>query len=206
MDVSLLAILFGAIFVNNIVLMRFLGLCPFFGVSTRLSTAIGMSGAVLFVMTFATWITWGVYQLVLAPGSILLGGILPQGLVFLRTVCFILVIASLVQLVEMFLKKFVPVLYSALGIYLPLITTNCAILGVAFLVIDNEFNFLSATIFSIGTAIGFGLVMVLFAALRERLELAPISRSFKGWPIAFIAASLVAIAFFGFASLFGISP
>jgi len=206
MNSPLLAILFGAIFVNNIVLMRFLGLCPFFGVSTRLSTAIGMSGAVLFVMTFATWITWGVYQLVLAPGSVLLGSVLPQGLVFLRTVSFILVIASLVQLVEMFLKKFVPVLYSALGIYLPLITTNCAILGVAFLVIDNDFRFMQATVFAIGTAIGFGLVMIVFAALRERLELAPISRSFKGYPISFIAAALVAIAFFGFANMFGISP
>lgn len=206
MSQGLLAILFGAIFVNNIVLMRFLGLCPFFGVSTRLSTGIGMSGAVLFVMTFATWITWGVYQLVLVPGSVILGSILPQGLIFLRTVSFILVIAALVQLVEMFLKKSVPVLYSALGIYLPLITTNCAILGVAFLVIDNNFSFLQGTIFAIGTALGFGLVMVLFAALRERLELAPISKSFRGYPIAFIAASLVSIAFFGFANMFGISP
>lgn len=206
MNTPLLAIIFGAIFVNNIVLMRFLGLCPFFGVSTRLSTAIGMSSAVLFVMTFATWITWGVYHLVLVPGSVILGGILPQGLVFLRTVSFILVIASLVQLVEMFLKKFVPVLYSALGIYLPLITTNCAILGVAFLVIDNKFGFLQGTIFAIGTAIGFGLVMVLFAAIRERLELAPISKSFRGYPIAFIAAALVSIAFFGFVNMFGISP
>jgi len=206
MNTPLLAIIFGAIFVNNIVLMRFLGLCPFFGVSTRLSTAIGMSSAVLFVMTFATWITWGVYHLVLVPGSVILGGILPQGLVFLRTVSFILVIASLVQLVEMFLKKFVPVLYSALGIYLPLITTNCAILGVAFLVIDNKFGFLQGTIFAIGTALGFGLVMVLFAAIRERLELAPISKSFRGYPIAFIAAALVSIAFFGFVNMFGISP
>lgn len=208
MEHHLLAILFGAIFVNNIVLMRFLGLCPFFGVSTRLSTAVGMSGAVLFVMTFATWITWGVYHLVLAPGSLILGAldVLPQGLVFLRTVSFILVIASLVQLVEMFLKKFVPVLYSALGIYLPLITTNCAILGVTFLVIDNEFSFIQGTIFAIGSALGFGLVMILFAAIRERLELAPISRSFRGYPIAFIAASLISIAFFGFANMFGISP
>lgn len=206
MSQGLFAILFGAIFVNNIVLMRFFGLCPFFGVSTRLSTGIGMSGAVLFVMTFATWITWGVYQLVLAPGSVILGSILPQGLIFLRTVSFILVIAALVQLVEMFLKKSVPVLYSALGIYLPLITTNCAILGVAFLVIDNDFSFLQGTIFAIGTALGFGLVMVLFAALRERLELAPISKSFRGYPIAFIAASLVSIAFLGFANMFGISP
>jgi len=206
MSQPLLAILFGAIFVNNILLMRFLGLCPFFGVSTRFSTAIGMSSAVLFVMTFATWITWGIYQLVLVPGSVLLGGILPQGLVFLRTVSFILVIAALVQLVEMFLKKTVPVLYSALGIYLPLITTNCAILGVAFLVIDNKFGFLQGTIFAIGTALGFGLVMILFAALRERLELAPISKSFRGYPIAFIAAALVSIAFLGFTNMFEISP
>jgi len=206
MSQGLLAILFGAIFVNNIVLMRFLGLCPFFGVSTRFSTAIGMSSAVLFVMTFATWITWGIYQLVLVPGSVILGGILPQGLVFLRTVSFILVIAALVQLVEMFLKKTVPVLYSALGIYLPLITTNCAILGVAFLVIDNKFGFLQGTIFAIGTALGFGLIMIMFAALRERLELAPISKSFRGYPIAFIAAALVSIAFLGFTNMFGISP
>lgn len=206
MSQGLLAILFGAIFVNNILLMRFLGLCPFFGVSTRLSTAVGMSGAVLFVMTFATWITWAIYHLLLAPGALFPLKILPGGLVFLRTLSFILVIAALVQLVEMFLKKSVPVLYSALGIYLPLITTNCAILGVAFLVIDNKFNFLQSTIFAIGTALGFGLTMILFAALRERLELAPISKSFKGYPIAFIAASLVAIAFAGFAGMFGISP
>jgi len=203
---GLLAILFGAIFVNNIVLMRFLGLCPFFGVSTRFSTAIGMSSAVLFVMTFATWITWGIYQLVLVPGSVILGGILPQGLVFLRTVSFILVIASLVQLVEMFLKKFVPVLYSALGIYLPLITTNCTILGVAFIVIDNKFDFLQGTIFAIGTALGFGLIMIMFAALRERLELAPISKSFRGYPIAFIDAALVSISLLGITNMFGIAP
>ncbi len=191
--------------------MRFLGLCPFFGVSTRLSTAIGMSGAVLFVMTFATWITWGVYRLLLAPGSILLAGLLPQtlfpqGLVFLETVSFILIIASLVQLLEMFLKKFVPVLYSSLGIYLPLITTNCAILGVAIIVADNNYSFVSGTVFAVGTSIGFALVMILFAALRERLELAPISKSFKGYPIAFIAASLISIAFLGFTNMFGISP
>lgn len=201
---SLLAILVGAIFVNNIVLLRFLGLCPFFGVSTRISTAIGMSAAVLFVMVMSTWITWGIYYLALAPGSVLLGKILPQGVVFLRTLSFILVIAALVQLVEMFLKKFVPVLYSALGIYLPLITTNCTILGVAFIVIDSKYTFMQGTIFALGTAIGFGIVMVLFAALRERLELAPISRSFKGYPIAFVAASLVSLAFLGFVNLFGI--
>lgn len=201
---SLIAILIGAIFVNNIVLIRFLGFCPFFGVSTRLSTAVGMSGGVLFVMVMATWITWGIYYLALAPHSLLLGSLLPGGLVFLRTLSFILVIASLVQLLEMFLKKYVPVLYSALGIYLPLITTNCAILGVAFIVIDSSFSFMQGTVFAVGTGLGFGLVMILFAALRERLELAPISKSFKGYPIAFIAASLVSLAFFGFANLFGI--
>jgi len=205
MHQPLLAIFVGAMIVNNILLMRFLGCCPFFGVSTRFSSAIGMSAAVLFVTVMATWISWGVYYLVLAPNSVILGKILPGGIVFLRTLAFILVIAALVQLVEFFLKKYVPVLYSALGIYLPLITTNCIILAVAFLVIDNKYDFLRSTIFAIGTAFGFGLVMVLFAALRERLDLAPISRSFKGYPIAFIAASLVAIAFLGFAGLFGIS-
>ncbi len=188
-------VFFGAFLVNNIVLMRYLGLCPFFGVSTKLSTAIGMSAAVLFVMTLASWITWLLYHAVLFP----------LNLVFLRTVSFILVIATLVQFVEMFLKRYVPALYSAMGIYLPLITTNCAILGTAFLIINNSFNFLNTTIFAIGTALGFGLVLILFAALRERLELAPISPSFKGYPIAFIAASLVALAFMGFSGLFGIS-
>ncbi len=188
-------IFFGAFLVNNIVLMRYLGLCPFFGVSTRLTTSIGMSAAVLFVMTLASWITWVIYHVVLFP----------LNLVFLRTLSFILVIATLVQFVEMFLKKYIPALYSAMGIYLPLITTNCAILGTAFLIIDNSFSFIDATIFAIGTAFGFGLVLILFAAIRERLDLAPVSPSFKGYPISFVAASLVALAFMGFAGLFGIT-
>ena len=191
---SLLAIFFGAFLINNILLMRFLGLCPFFGVSTKTSTAIGMSAAVLFVMLLSSWITWLLWYALL----------LPLNLEFLRTVTFIIVIASLVQLVEMFLKKFVPVLYSALGIYLPLITTNCAILGVAFLIIDKKYNFWDATFFSVGTAFGFGLVLIVFASLREKIDLAPVPQSFKGYPIAFVAASLMALAFMGFSGMFGI--
>lgn len=188
-------ILLGALLVNNILLMRFIGLCPFFGVSNAVGTATGMSGAVIFVMLLATWVTWVLFHIVLVP----------LGLVFLRTAVFILVIAALVQFVEMFLKKNMRALYSALGIYLPLITTNCAILGVTFLNIDYGFNLMNATIFSVGTGLGFTLVIVLFAAIRERLADAPISRSFRGYPIAFVAASLVSLAFLGFAGLFGIA-
>ncbi len=188
-------IFFGAFLVNNILLMRFIGLCPFFGVSNAVSTSVGMSAAVFFVMLLAAWVSWLLYHLFL----------LPFGLVFLRTAVFILVIAGLVQFVEMVLKKHVRALYSSLGIYLPLITTNCAILGVTFLNIDYRFNLLQATIFAAGTALGFALAIVLFAAIRERLEDAPISPSFRGYPIAFVAASLLSLAFLGFTSLFGIS-
>jgi len=188
-------IFIGALLINNVLLFRFLGLCPFFGVSNAVGTATGMSGAVVFVMLLASLVTWALYNLVLAP----------LGLVFLRTAVFILVIASLVQFVEMYLKKYMRTLYSSLGIYLPLITTNCAILGVTFLSIDYRFSLLDSTIFAIGSGLGFGLVIILFAAIRERLNDAPISRSFRGYPIAFIAASLVSLAFYGFAGLFGIS-
>jgi electron transport complex protein RnfA len=188
-------IFLGAFLVNNILLMRFIGLCPFFGVSTSVSTATGMSAAVIFVMMLAAWVCWVLFRFVL----------LPLDLVFLRTAVFILVIAGLVQFVEMFLKKYVRTLYSAMGIYLPLITTNCAILAVTFLNVDYGFNLLQATVFAIGTGLGFGLVIILFAAIRERLDDAPISPSFKGYPIAFVAASLVALAFMGFTALFGIS-
>jgi electron transport complex protein RnfA len=187
-------IFLGAFLINNIVLMRFLGLCPFFGVSTAVETATGMGMAVIFVMTLASWITWIVFNVVL----------LPLNLVFLRTAVFILTIASLVQLVEMFLKKYYRTLYNAMGIYLPLITTNCAILGITFLNIDNKFNFLNATVFAIGTGIGFMVVMITFAAIRERLDLAPINPSLKGYPISFIAAGLMALAFLGFSGLFGL--
>lgn len=188
-------IFIAAFLVNNIILMRFIGLCPFFGVSTSLNTSAGMSIAVLFVMLLAAWVSWVLYHFLL----------IPLGLVFLRTAVFILVIAALVQFVEMFLKRNLRSLYSAMGIYLPLITTNCAILGVTFLNIDYKFNLLQATIFALGTALGFGLAILLFAAIRERLDDAPISPSFKGYPIAFIGAALVSLAFMGFTALFGIS-
>ncbi|UCG91349.1 MAG: RnfABCDGE type electron transport complex subunit A [candidate division WOR-3 bacterium] len=188
-------IFLGAFLVNNIILMRFLGLCPFFGVSTAVKIATGMGMAVIFVMTLASWITWAIYHAIL----------LPFDLVFLRTATFILTIASLVQLVEMFLKKSYRVLYNALGIYLPLITTNCAILGITFLNIDNKFSLLNGTVFALGTGFGFTLVIITFAAIRERLDLAPINPSLKGYPISFIAASLMALAFLGFSGLFGLT-
>lgn len=188
-------IFFSAFLVNNIILMRFLGLCPFFGVSTAIETASGMGMAVIFVMTLAAWITWIIFHVIL----------LPLDLVFLRTATFILTIASLVQLVEMFLKKSYRTLYNAMGIYLPLITTNCAILGITFLSIDNKFNLLNATVFAIGTGLGFTLVIITFAAIRERLDLAPINPALKGYPISFIVASLLSLAFLGFSGLFGLT-
>ncbi|MEO0026341.1 MAG: RnfABCDGE type electron transport complex subunit A [candidate division WOR-3 bacterium] len=188
-------IFLAAFLVNNIILMRFIGLCPFFGVSTSVSTSIGMSAAVLFVMLLASWVSWVLYHVML----------LPLGLVFLRTAVFILVIAALVQFVEMFLKRYIRNLYSAMGIYLPLITTNCAILAVTFFNINYNFNLLQATIFALGTAAGFALAIILFAAIRERLDDAPISPAFRGYPIAFIGAALVSLAFMGFTALFGIS-
>jgi electron transport complex protein RnfA len=188
-------IFFSAFLVNNIILMRFLGLCPFFGVSTAIETASGMGMAVIFVMTLAAWITWIIFHVIL----------LPLDLVFLRTATFILTIASLVQLVEMFLKKSYRTLYNALGIYLPLITTNCAILGITFLSIDNKFSLLNATVFAIGTGLGFTLVIITFAAIRERLDLAPINPALKGYPISFIVASLLSLAFLGFSGLFGLT-
>src|SRR4030042_3358599 len=181
-------IFLGAFLVNNIILMRFIGLCPFFGVSTAVETATGMGFAVIFVMTLAAWITFGIYHAILVP----------LGLVFLRTATFILTIASLVQFVEMFLKKSYRTLYNALGIYLPLLTTNCAILAVTFLNIDNRYSFVNSTIFALGTGLGFTLVIITFAALRERLDQAPINPSMKGYPIAFVAASLLSLAFLGF--------
>jgi len=192
---SAFLIFLSAFLVNNIVLLRFLGLCPYLGVSRKLDTAVGMTAAVFFVMVLATMITWAIYHFIL----------LPLNLVYLRTAAFILVIASLVQFIEMFLKKTAKALYSAMGIYLPLITTNCAILGTAFLVIDNEYTFFSAFIFSIGTAFGFGLALLLISGIRERLDLAPVPDALKGAPIAFVVASLLSLAFLGFAGLLGLS-
>ncbi|MFQ3674998.1 MAG: RnfABCDGE type electron transport complex subunit A [Endomicrobiia bacterium] len=190
---SFIAILISAIFVNNIILMRFLGLCSFFGVSNKLSSAIGMSGAVLFVMLLATVTSWMIYYFVLVP----------LNLVFLRIIVFIVVISSLVQFVELFMKKSMPALFRSLGIYLPLITTNCAILAVTFLMIEYQFNLLRAIIFAIGTSIGYSLAIILFSAMRERLEIAPIPNSMKGYGIVFITAALMSLSFMGLIGLFG---
>lgn len=185
-------IVISAIFVNNIVLMKFLGICPFFGVSKKISTALGMSGAVLFVMTIATIIAYLIQKYILEA----------FGIQYMQTISFILVIASLVQLVEIILKKVSPALFQALGIFLPLITTNCAILGVAILAATSEtYGLLETTVFAIASAIGFGLALVLFAGLREHLDLAEVPKGMKGVPIAFITAGLLALAFMGFSGI-----
>jgi electron transport complex protein RnfA len=188
---ELLLILIGAIFVNNFVLARFLGICPFLGVSKKVETALGMGMAVTFVMTIAAVVTWFIQYFVL----------IPFGIEYLQTIAFILVIASLVQLVEMVIQKASPVLYQSLGIFLPLITTNCAVLGLAVLNIQKEYNFLESVIFALGAALGFTLAMVLFAGLRERLDLSPVPKAFRGTAIALITAGLLSLAFMGFAGM-----
>ena len=188
-----LLLIVGAVLVNNILLMKFLGNCPFLGCSQRMSTATGMAAAVVFVMTLAGVITWVVWEVLLVPLK----------LEYLRTIAFILVIAALVQLVEIVLQKVSPGLYKALGIFLPLITTNCAVLGVAVINIDNEFNFMQTTVFSFASALGFGLALVLFAGLRERMAVSPVPRALEGTPIGLITAGLLALAFSGFAGLVG---
>jgi electron transport complex protein RnfA len=184
-------IIVGAVLVNNFVLRRFLGICPFLGVSKKIDTAIGMGMAVIFVMTLASVITWIIYTYVLDTWN----------LEYLQTIVFILVIATLVQFVEMVIQKSSPVLYQALGIYLPLITTNCAVLGVAILNIQLRYSFLQATIFGFGSSIGFTLALVLYAGIRERLEMANIPKSLRGVPIALITAGLLSLAFMGFSGL-----
>jgi len=184
-------IIIAAIFVNNIVLNQFLGVCPFLGVSKKISTAVGMTGAVTFVMVIATMVTYLIQTYILNP----------FGLQFLQTIFFILVIASLVQLVEIILKKVSPSLYQALGVFLPLITTNCAILGVAILTYQKEFNLMQGVVFAIANAIGFGLALVLFAGLREHLDLMNVPKGLKGTPIALIVAGILAMAFMGFSGL-----
>ncbi|MDD5530408.1 MAG: RnfABCDGE type electron transport complex subunit A [bacterium] len=191
---SLFLIFISAFLVNNIVLMRFLGLCPWIGASNRLSSAIGMSVSVIFVMFFSSSVTWIVYNFLL----------LPMGLVYLRTMVFVLVIGVLVQLVELFLKKRRPSLYKALGIYLPLIATNCIILGVAFLIIDYNYNFIQSLVFTLGVSLGFMLAMIMLSSVRERIDNADIPPSLRGAPIAFITASLMSLAFLGFKGLFGL--
>ena len=185
---DMLIILFTGILVNNYPLVQFLGICPFLGVSKKLDSAVGMSIAVTFVMMMATAVTWPIYSFLLEP----------RGLAYLQTLVFILVIAALVQLVETFLKKYVPSLYSALGVYLPLITTNCAVLGVTVLNIDEGYNFLQSMVNAFGCGMGYLLAMVLFAGVRERLENCDIPETFKGLPITLVAASLVAVSFLGF--------
>ena len=190
---KMMAIIIAAIFVNNFVLSRFLGICPFLGVSKQLDSAIGMGAAVIFVMTLASLGSWAVYHLLLVP----------MELAYLKTIAFILIIASLVQLVEMILQKFSPTLYRALGIFLPLITTNCAILGVAVLNINEKYSLGYSLVNAIAAGIGFTLALVLMAGLRQRLEMADVPPAMKGKPVAFLIAGVMSIAFFGFAGLGG---
>ncbi len=186
-----LVIVIFAVFVYNIVLSQFLGVCPFLGVSKKISTAVGMSGAVLFVMTLATIVTYLIQHYLLDP----------LGIGFLQTIAFILVIAALVQMVEIILKKVSPALFQALGVFLPLITTNCAVLGVAMQTISYDFNLLGGVVFAISNAIGFGLALVIFAGIREHLDLMDVPKGMKGIPIALVSAGILALAFMGFANL-----
>ena len=182
MEISYFAIIIGAIFVNNVVLAQFLGICPFLGVSSKVETSLGMGTAV---------VAWSIQTFILDP----------LGIGYMQTIVFILVIAALVQMVEIMLKKVSPSLYQALGIFLPLITTNCAVLGVAILMIQKEFNLLQSVTYSVSTALGFGLALVIFAGIRERLELDGVPAALKGTPIALITAAILAMAFMGFSGL-----
>lgn len=187
-----LLIIISAVFVNNIVLAKFLGVCPFIGVSKKVETALGMTGAVMFVMVIATIVTYLIQKYVLEV----------YGIQFMQTITFILVIASLVQLVEIILKKVSPALFQALGIFLPLITTNCAVLGVAILAAGNKgFGLVESVVFAVANAIGFGLALVIFAGLREHLDLVNVPKGMKGVPIAFVVAGLLAMAFMGFTGI-----
>ncbi|MBO6191237.1 MAG: electron transport complex subunit RsxA [Prevotella sp.] len=186
-------IFISAIFVNNIILSQFLGICPFLGVSKKVDTSLGMSAAVAFVLTLATIVTWCVQKFVLDA----------FGLQYLQTIAFILVIASLVQMVEIILKKVSPALYQALGIFLPLITTNCAVLGVAILVIQKDFNLLQSVVYAFSTAIGFGLALTVFAGMREQLELCTVPKGMRGMAIVMLSAGLLSLAFMGFSGVDG---
>ncbi|MCI8560104.1 MAG: RnfABCDGE type electron transport complex subunit A [Dorea sp.] len=193
---ELLIIAIGSALVNNVVLSQFLGICPFLGVSKKVETAAGMGGAVVFVITIASFVSGVVYKFVLANKAILGGK-----LVYLQTIVFILVIACLVQFVEMFLKKSMPALYQSLGVYLPLITTNCAVLGVALTNVQKEYTILTGVVNGLGTSVGFLIAIVILAGIREKMEYNDISESFQGTPIVLITAALMAIAFFGFSGL-----
>lgn len=189
MNLFLIAV--GAALVNNVVLSQFLGLCPFIGVSKKVDTAAGMGGAVVFVVTIASAVTNLIYHFILVKLDI----------TYLQTIVFILVIAALVQFVEMFLKKKMPSLYNALGVYLPLITTNCAVLGVALINVQKDYGFVSSVVNGLGTAVGFTIAIVIMAGIREKIEYNDVPESFKGTPIVLITAGLMAMAFFGFSGL-----
>ena len=191
MELSYFAIIIGAIFVNNVVFAQFLGICPFLGVSSKVNTSMGMGAAVTFVMALASIVAWSIQEFILVPLHI----------EYMQTIVFILVIAALVQMVEIVLKKVSPSLYQALGIFLPLITTNCAVLGVAILMIQKEFNLLQSFAYSVATAVGFGLALVIFAGIRERLELEDVPSAMKGIPVSLIVAAILAMAFMGFSGL-----
>ena len=188
---QLLAITLGAVLANNFIFSQFLGICPFLGVSKKVDTAVGMGIAVTFVMGLASAITWAVNQFILVPFD----------LGYMQTVAFILVIAALVQFIEMFLQKSMPSLYTALGVYLPLITTNCAVLGVALLNMQNHYNFIESVVYGITGGLGFLLAIVLFASIRERLVFADYPKNWEGFPIALVTAGLMALAFMGFSGL-----
>lgn len=188
---ELLLIAVGAALVNNVVLSQFLGICPFLGVSKNVKTAAGMGGAVIFVITISSFVTSVIYQLILVPAKF----------EYLQTIVFILVIAALVQFVEMFLKKAMPPLYKSLGVYLPLITTNCAVLGVALTNVTKSYSILEGLVSGFATACGFLVAIVLMAGIREKIEYNDVSESFRGTPIVLVTAGLMAIAFFGFSGL-----
>ena len=191
MEISYFTIIIGAIFVNNIVLSKFLGICPFLGVSSRVETSIGMGAAVTFVMAITALVVWPLQEYVHQP----------FGIEYMQTIVFILVIAALVQMVEIILKKVSPTLYQALGIFLPLITTNCAVLGVALLLVQEHYNLLQSVVYSVSVALGFALALILFAGVRERLEMEDVPMAMRGTPIALITAGILAMAFMGFSGL-----
>ncbi len=191
MEYSYIIVFISAIFVNNIVLSQFLGICPFLGVSNKVSTSLGMGAAVMFVITLATIVTWLVQHYLLVPFHI----------EFLQTIAFILVIAALVQMVEIILKKVSPSLYAALGVFLPLITTNCCVLGLAILVIQKDYDLIQGTFYALSNAIGFALALVIFAGIREHTAMMDVPKGLKGAPISLITAGILAMAFMGFAGI-----
>ena len=193
-NLNFFLIFLSAMLVNNILLIRFIALCSFFGISNSIKTSIGMGMAVIFVMVMATGVSWPVYHFILVPFN----------LVYLRTAAFILTIATFVQFVEMFIRKMFPPLYRAMGIYLPLIVVNCAVLAAAFLCIDYQLGFIKSIVYTMGVGVGYLVAIVMFAAIREVVDHAPVPALFKGQPISFITASLMSLAFLGFKGLFGL--